>query len=152
MYDLKHPNERSYAESWLRPSEGGPGGRGDVEAIAAGMLLVTYRPGSLSIACFMVCFALSEMALLRVVIALRICFGTALLTGWGASPPARLLRLLSGGEMECQQLQLLILDLAPDAKQRTLLDMKEVREDVVNLHTQLMAPLLASGQLRIGFM
>ena len=64
----------------------------------------------------------------------------------------RLLRLLSGGEMDSRRLQMLIVDLAPDTKQRTLMDMKEVREDVIKLHTQLLAPLLASEQLKIAFM
>jgi len=54
--------------------------------------------------------------------------------------------------MDCRRLQMLIVDLAPDAKQRTLMDMKEVREDVIKLHTQLLAPLLASEQLKIAFM
>jgi len=64
----------------------------------------------------------------------------------------RLLRLLSGGEMDCERLQYVVLDLAADGKQRTLLDMKEVREDVMKLHTQLFSPLLHSGQLKIAFL
>jgi len=68
------------------------------------------------------------------------------------STAGRLLRMLSSGEMESARLQYVVLDLSPDAKQRTLLDMKEVREDVVKLHTQLLAPLLNSAQLKIAFM
>ena len=64
----------------------------------------------------------------------------------------RLLRLLSGGEMSHERLQYVVLDLAADAKQRSLLDMKEVREDVVNLHTQLFSPLLNAGTLKIALM
>lgn len=64
----------------------------------------------------------------------------------------RLLRLLSGGEMESERLELVVLDLAPDEKMRTLLDMKEVREDVVKLHTTLLAPHLRSHQLKIVLM
>lgn len=54
--------------------------------------------------------------------------------------------------MDSKRLQVLVIDLAPDAKQRSLMDMKEVREDVIKLHTQLLAPLLASSQLKIAFM
>ena len=54
--------------------------------------------------------------------------------------------------MSHERLQYVVLDLAADAKQRTLLDMKEVREDVVNLHTQLFSPLLNAGTLKIALM
>ena len=54
--------------------------------------------------------------------------------------------------MDCERLQYVVLDLAADAKQRTLLDMREVREDVMKLHTQLFSPLLNSGQLKIAFL
>lgn len=63
----------------------------------------------------------------------------------------RLLRLLSGGELEGKRLQYMVMDLASDTKQRTLLDMKEVREDVMKLHTQILSPLLSSAQLKIAF-
>jgi hypothetical protein len=37
-------------------------------------------------------------------------------------------------------------------RQRTLLDMKEVREDLMKLHTQILSPLLNSAQMKIVFM
>eukprot|EP01083_Nonionella_stella_P082714 228365_1 len=47
----------------------------------------------------------------------------------GVGTPNRLLKLASQGALSCESLELLIVDLGRDAKQRHMFDMKEIRRD-----------------------
>jgi hypothetical protein len=51
-------------------------------------------------------------------------------------------KLFEFGEVSEERLRLCIMDVSPDEKMRTLLEMKETREDLFGLHLLTLVPLL----------
>eukprot|EP00884_Botryococcus_braunii_P006637 jgi/Botrbrau1/15975/Bobra.0375s0002.1 len=70
----------------------------------------------------------------------------------GVGTPNRIHRLTDLGALSLDRLQVLVLDLRPDVKQRTLLDIKETRDDWWQFFRQHLHVLLAGSKTRLALL
>lgn len=68
----------------------------------------------------------------------------------GAGTPNRVLKLIDSGALKLDKLKYVLLDVQLDAKQRTILDIHEVRADWWMLYNKYLKQLVLDGGLKIG--